>query len=78
MSQYDLLRYAKDGTIIAVDDLIDPYMPNLKKILDENPRYRALITAPDGHIYSFPWIEELGSGKEARKNFSSHFLHFLL
>ena len=65
MSQYDLLRYAKDGTIIAVDDLIDLYMPNLKKILDENPQYRALITAPDGHIYSFPWIEELGSGKES-------------
>lgn len=54
MSQYDLLRYAKDGTIIAVDDLIDQYMPNLKKILDENPEYRTLITAPDGHIYSFP------------------------
>ena len=31
MSQYDLLRYAKDGTIIAVDDLIDQYMPNLKR-----------------------------------------------
>lgn len=65
MSQYDLLRYAKDGTIVAVDELIDQYMPNLKKILDENPEYRALITAPDGHIYSFPWIEELGNGKEA-------------
>ena len=24
-----------------------------------------LFTAPDGHIYSFPWIEQLGSGKEA-------------
>ena len=46
MSQYDLLRYAKDGTIIAVDDLIDQYMPNLKKVLDENPEYRTLITAP--------------------------------
>ena len=57
--------YAKDGTIIAVDDLIDQYMPNLKKVLDENPEYRTLITAPDGHIYSFPWIEELGSGKES-------------
>ena len=65
MSQYDLLRYAKDGTIVAVDELIDQYMPNLKKILDENPEYRALITAPDGHIYSFPWIEELGSDKTA-------------
>lgn len=65
MSQYDLLRYSKDGTIIAVEDLIDNYMPNLKKVLDDNPEYRSLITAPDGHIYSFPWIEELGSGKDA-------------
>lgn len=65
MSQYDLLRYSKDGTIIAVDELIDEYMPNLKKVLDDNPEYRSLITAPDGHIYSFPWIEELGSDKEA-------------
>ena len=65
MSQYDLLRYSKDKTIIAVEDLIESYMPNLKKVLDENPQYRSLITAPDGHIYSFPWIEELGSGKEA-------------
>ena len=65
MSQYDLLRYAKDGTIIAVDELIDEYMPNLKKVLDDNPEYRSLLTAPDGHIYSFPWIEELGSDKEA-------------
>lgn len=65
MSQYDLLRYAKDDTIIAVDGLIEEYMPNLKKILDENPEYKSLMTAPDGHIYSFPWIEELGSDKEA-------------
>ena len=27
--------------------------------------YRTMCTAPDGHIYSFPWIEQLGSGKEA-------------
>ena len=65
MGQYDVLRYADDGTIIAVDELIENYMPNLKKVLDEHPQYRSLITAPDGHIYSFPWIEELGSGKEA-------------
>ena len=24
-----------------------------------------MCTAPDGHIYSFPWIEQLGEGKEA-------------
>lgn len=65
LSQYDILRYSRDGTIIAVDDLIDQYMPNFQKVLEEAPEYRSLITAPDGHIYSFPWIEELGKDKEA-------------
>lgn len=65
MSTYDLLRYSKQGVIIAVEDLINDYMPNLSKVLDENPEYRKMITAPDGHVYSFPWIEELGTGKEA-------------
>ena len=36
MSDYDLLRYAKQGVIIPVEDLIENYMPNLKKVLDEN------------------------------------------
>ncbi|MBE6024043.1 MAG: extracellular solute-binding protein [Cellulosilyticum sp.] len=65
MSDYDLLRYAKQGIIIPLEDLIEEHMPNLKKVLDENPEYKAMITAPDGHIYAFPWIEQLGSGKEA-------------
>ena len=65
MSTYDLLRYAKQGVIIPVEDLIDKYMPNLSEILEKKPDYRKMITAPDGHIYSFPWLEELGTGKEA-------------
>ncbi|SDB03968.1 putative aldouronate transport system substrate-binding protein [Streptococcus henryi] len=64
-SDVELMNWAKQGVIVPVEDLIDDYMPNLKKILDENPEYRSLITAPDGHIYSFPWIEELGEGKES-------------
>lgn len=63
-SDYDLLKLAKDGAIVPLEELIDGQMPNLKKVLDENPEYRAMITAPDGHIYAFPWIEELGAGKE--------------
>lgn len=61
---YDILKYAEDETIIAVEDLIDEHMPNLQKVLEERPEYRTMITAPDGHIYSFPWIEELGVDKE--------------
>ena len=64
-SDNDLINWANKGVIIPVEDLIDKYMPNLKKILDENPEYKALMTAPDGHIYAFPWIEELGSDKES-------------
>ncbi|WP_160719642.1 ABC transporter substrate-binding protein [Bacillus sp. USDA818B3_A] len=64
-SDYDLLKLAKDGAIIPVEDLIEKDMPNLKKVLEQAPEYKAMMTAPDGHIYSFPWIEELGSGKES-------------
>lgn len=64
-SDNELMSWAKQGVIVPVEDLIDKHMPNLKKILDENPEYRSMITAPDGHIYSFPWIEELGEGKES-------------
>lgn len=62
---YDLLGWAENGVVIPLEDLIDEHMPNLKKIFDEYPEYRQLSTAPDGHIYSLPWIEELGAGKES-------------
>lgn len=60
---YDILNFAKNGVIIPVEDLIDQYMPNLKAIYDKYPQYRQFVTSPDGHIYTFPWIEELGAGK---------------
>ena len=65
MSDYDLLRYAKQGVIIPLEELIEEYMPNLSAIFEEYPEYRAMATAADGHIYGFPWIEQLGEGKEA-------------
>ncbi|MFC5465693.1 ABC transporter substrate-binding protein [Lederbergia graminis] len=64
-SDYELLKYAEDEAIIPLNDLIEDYMPNLKKVLEEAPQYKAMMTAPDGNIYSFPWIEELGEGKES-------------
>ncbi|CAH1212643.1 hypothetical protein PAECIP111892_03791 [Paenibacillus auburnensis] len=63
-SDYELLKLAKDGTIIPLNDLIEKNMPNFKKVLEEAPEYKSMITAPDGNIYAFPWIEELGNGKE--------------
>lgn len=64
-SDNDLLRYSSQGVIVPVENLIKKDMPNFEKILKANPQYKTMITAPDGHIYSFPWIEELGTGKNA-------------
>jgi len=52
----DLFKYGKQGTFIELNDLIDEYAPNFKKILEENPEVEKLITFPDGKIYAFPTI----------------------
>lgn len=60
-----LLKYAGQGIIIPLEGYIDSYMPNLKKVFDKYPEYRAMCTDTNGHIWGLPWIEQLGSGKEA-------------
>src|SRR5699024_4172785 len=54
----DIFKYAKQGTFIALDDLIDEHAPNLKSILDAYPDIRSAITYPDEHIYSLPYIRD--------------------
>ncbi len=62
----DLLRYGDFGAIIPLNDYITPeIMPNLCAVYDKYPEYKTMTTDPDGNIWSFPWIEQLGSGKEA-------------
>ncbi|WP_123043297.1 extracellular solute-binding protein [Cohnella candidum] len=63
-SDAELMKYGKDGTIIPLNDLIDKHMPNLKALFDKRPDLKALVTAPDGNIYSLPSGEELGTGQE--------------
>ncbi|MBO3287191.1 ABC transporter substrate-binding protein [Paenibacillus sp. FSL M8-0228] len=57
-TDYDLINYGKDGTIIPLENLIDKYAPNLKALLDRRPDIKLAITAPDGHIYGLPSWEE--------------------
>ena len=59
----DLLRYAGEKKIIHVEEYIDTSMPNLKKIFDKYPQYRVMCTDTEGHIWAFPWIEQLGTEK---------------
>lgn len=63
-SDADLNKYSKDGTIVPLNDLIDKYMPNVKKLLENKPELKKFITSPDGQIYSLPSGEEMGTGKE--------------
>jgi putative aldouronate transport system substrate-binding protein len=56
ISTGDIAKYADQKVFIPLDDLIDKYMPNFKKILEDNPNIRDGLTMPDGHIYSLPQI----------------------
>jgi len=58
LTTQDVVNYGSQGVLIPLEDLIDQYAPNIKKIFDENPRVRQMATAPDGHIYSVPWFED--------------------
>ena len=51
-SESDILTNA--GTFLVLDDYIDEYMPNLKKIIESDPTMKALATSADGHIYGLP------------------------
>lgn len=58
-SDHDLVQYGQNGTIIPLEDLIDKYAPNLKKLFEQRPDLKKVVTAPDGHIYSLPRAEEM-------------------
>lgn len=64
-SDSDLLKYAKQGVIIPLEKYIDAYMPNLSAVFEKYPEYKSMCTDTEGHIWAFPWIEQLGSDKTA-------------
>ncbi len=59
LTDVDITKYAAQGMLIPLNDLIDQYMPNLKAILDSHPQYKKQLIAPDGNIYAIPSINEL-------------------
>lgn len=52
----DYSKLYTDGSIIKLNDLIDKYAPNLKKILDENPEVAKQLKADNGDIYAIPHL----------------------
>lgn len=50
----ELARYGQQGVFIPLNDLIDKYAPNFKKLMEKYPDIRKGLTMPDGNIYSLP------------------------
>ncbi len=50
--------FADDGVIIPLTDMVEEYMPNLTKFLNENPDVKKQIVADDGEIYYVPIIRK--------------------
>ncbi|EGL15546.1 MULTISPECIES: extracellular solute-binding protein [Paenibacillus] len=51
------VTYGSQGVLLPLENLIDNYAPNLKKILDEHPEIRKNMTTPSGHIYALRTID---------------------
>ncbi len=49
-------KYIKDGVIVRLNDHIDKYAPNFKKVLTEHPDWRRMIMTDEGDIYCFPFL----------------------
>jgi putative aldouronate transport system substrate-binding protein len=49
-------RFLRDGMIIRLNEHIDKYAPNLKRVLSEHPEWRKQIITDEGDIYAFPFI----------------------
>lgn len=71
-NNYWLSIYGDDGTFIDLTPyLTEEYMPNLAKILEENPDIKSAITMDDGHIYGLPAGERMGTaGIGAEEDYS--------
>lgn len=48
----DPVKYASDGLIIPIDELIGEHAPNITKYFEADPVVKKVSVAPDGHIYT--------------------------
>lgn len=52
----DILKYGMNqGIFVPLEEYIEEYAPNIQAVL-EQPGVREAMTAPDGHIYSIPYV----------------------
>ncbi|MFC5407603.1 extracellular solute-binding protein [Cohnella soli] len=47
----DMVKYGAEGLLLPLEDLIDQYAPNIKKLFEKDPNIVKSLKSPDGHIY---------------------------
>ncbi|WP_199619396.1 extracellular solute-binding protein [Paenibacillus alkalitolerans] len=52
------MKLGQQGVYVPLNDLIEEHAPNIKRLMEEIPYYKAGVTAPDGNIYALPGINE--------------------
>jgi len=60
LTPYDVSIYGPQGYLIPLEGLIEDYTTNLKTVFEKRPEAKAMSTSSDGHIYTLPYIEEMG------------------
>ena len=61
MDDGTFMKYVNDGSIIAIDEIIDQQAPHLTAKLEQYPQVKAASTALDGHIYGLARYENDGN-----------------
>lgn len=73
----DEITYGQQGILIPLEGLIEKYAPNIRKVLDENPEIKQSITAPDGHIYALPGVNQAPIAKLTSMWINGHWMQKL-
>lgn len=58
LSMNDINKYAAEGLILPLNDLIEKYAPNLTKFFERHPEVKKALTLEDGNIYSLGYFNE--------------------
>lgn len=53
LTSAQVLSYASQGILASLSPYLEKYGPNYKKLLDTDPEAQAVITAPDGEVYTW-------------------------
>ena len=72
-SNLDIMNFGlSQQVLLPLNELIDEYGFEIKRVFEEIPTFRADVTAPDGNIYGLPGVEQCYHCQGAPKLWLNH------